>query len=155
MPADGETSYLQRLFVTGLVLVASLTSILLGLAPLAQSAPPTRKNAHIVENYGKLPLSFEVNTGQVDRSVKFLSRGSGYGLYMTGNQAALMVCQTVVGATRPDFQRKPSPTRKSAVCDVVRMQLAGANSKTEPMGEEQLQGTANYFIGNDPANLVA
>jgi hypothetical protein len=40
---------------------------------------------------------------------------------------------------------------KSAVCDVARMQLAGVGGNTEPVGEEQLPGTVNYFIGSDPA----
>jgi len=31
-------------------------------------------------DYGKLPLSFEVNSGQANRRVKFLARGSGYNL---------------------------------------------------------------------------
>ena len=35
--------------------------------------------------------------------------------------------------------------------DVVRMQLAGANPELHPIGTEPLPGTANYFLGNDPA----
>jgi len=31
------------------------------------------------------------------------------------------------------------------------MQLAGASTVTRPLGEEQLPGVANYFIGSDPA----
>jgi hypothetical protein len=42
-----------------------------------------------VEAYGKLPLSFEINQGQADSKVKFLSRGSGYSLFLTGNEAVL------------------------------------------------------------------
>jgi hypothetical protein len=43
----------------------------------------------LAEAYGKLPLSFEVNKGQTDSRVKFLSRGSGYSLFLTGNEAVL------------------------------------------------------------------
>jgi len=43
----------------------------------------------VVEAYGKLPLSFEMNKGQTDSQVKFLSRGSGYSLFLTGNEAVL------------------------------------------------------------------
>ena len=39
--------------------------------------------------YGKLPLSFEINRGQTDPQVKFLSRGNGYSLFLTGNEAVL------------------------------------------------------------------
>ena len=43
----------------------------------------------LAESYGKLPLSFEVNKGQTDSRVKFVSRGSGYSLFLTGNEAVL------------------------------------------------------------------
>jgi hypothetical protein len=45
--------------------------------------------SRLVESYGKLPLSFEINKGQTDSRVKFLSRGSGYSLFLTGNEAVL------------------------------------------------------------------
>jgi hypothetical protein len=43
----------------------------------------------LVESYGKLPLSFEINQGQTDSQVKFLSRGSGYSLFLTLDEALL------------------------------------------------------------------
>jgi hypothetical protein len=43
----------------------------------------------LVETYGKLPLSFEINQGQTDSQVKFLSRGPGYTLFLTGSEAVL------------------------------------------------------------------
>ncbi len=39
--------------------------------------------------YAKLPLSFEANQGQTDARVKFLSRGRGYSLFLTGDEAVL------------------------------------------------------------------
>jgi len=150
MLADAQASYLRALFVTGLIATTSLTAASAGPASPSQKTSPAQK-AQIVEDYGKLPLSFEANTGQADKSVKFLSRGSGYGLYLTGNEAVLSLRKTVYGAARPGLQRKLRPIQRSAPSDVVRMQLTGASGKTEAMGEEQLPGTANYFIGNDPA----
>jgi hypothetical protein len=43
----------------------------------------------LAEAYGKLPLSFEINKGQTDSRVRFLSRGGGYSLFLTGNEAVL------------------------------------------------------------------
>ena len=40
-----------------------------------QAEPAVR--ARMAESYGKLPLSFELNKGQTDSRVRFLSRGSG------------------------------------------------------------------------------
>src|SRR5215216_5823915 len=48
-------------------------------------APSTQQR--LLENYGKLPLSFEVNYGQTDPSVKFLSRVTGYTLFLTSTEA--------------------------------------------------------------------
>src|SRR4029453_18515282 len=45
--------------------------------------------ARIAEGFGRLPLSFEVNKGQTDQSVKFMSRGSGYQLFLTATDAVL------------------------------------------------------------------
>jgi uncharacterized protein (TIGR03437 family) len=98
-----------------------------------------------VESYGKLPLSFEANTGQVDGSVKFLARGSGYGLYLTADEAVLALRKG--GCAGP-----PAADAWAHQTDVVRMRLAGASSgAAAPAGEDQLPGTANHFVGNDPA----
>src|SRR5437667_4723399 len=45
--------------------------------------------SQISEAYGKLPLSFEANQGQTDSQVKYLSRGNGYSLFLTSNEAVL------------------------------------------------------------------
>ena len=37
----------------------------------------------LLEAYGQIPLSFEANQGQTDAAVNFLSRGSGYTLFLT------------------------------------------------------------------------
>ena len=43
----------------------------------------------IVQSYGQLPLMFEPNVGQTDHRVQFLARGTGYGLFLTGDGAVL------------------------------------------------------------------
>ncbi len=44
---------------------------------------------NLVRTYGRLPLSFEENQGQVDSQVEFLSRGRGYTLFLTPTAAVL------------------------------------------------------------------
>ena len=53
----------------------------------AQADP--KAQAKILDQYGKLPLSFEANHGQADSQVKFLSRTGGYTLFLTGDEAVL------------------------------------------------------------------
>jgi hypothetical protein len=77
--------------------------------------------------YGRLPLSFESNQGQMDSRVQFLSHGDGYSLYLTSTGAVLSLHQAV-----------------------VRMTLVGGNPAAAASGVERLPGVSNYFIGNDP-----
>src|SRR2546423_6656706 len=49
--------------------------------PLAQ--PDAAAQVRAGAAYGRLPLSFEANHGQTNPAVNFLSRGSGYTLFLT------------------------------------------------------------------------
>ena len=55
--------------------------------PLAQ--PDAATQARLSAAYGQLPLSFEVNKGQTDPRVNFLSRGAGYSAFLTPTGAVL------------------------------------------------------------------
>jgi hypothetical protein len=92
--------------------------------------------------YGKFPLSFEANQGQVDKSVKFLTRGLGYTLFLTDQEAVL----TLPGA-KPAAVKQISQDSTA----VLRMKLVGANPAAKISGINRLPGRSNYFIGNDPA----
>src|SRR5216683_132536 len=52
-------------------------------------SPGQSPQATAREGFGSLPLSFEVNRGQTDAQVKFLSRGTGYSLFLTSNETVL------------------------------------------------------------------
>src|SRR3954451_8218250 len=85
--------------------------------------------------YGKVPLSFEINQGQTDRAVQYLSRGSGYTIFLTPSQAVLSLQQRV-GTKSPS--------------QVLRIALVGSNPAAKVAGIDELPGKSNYFIGNDP-----
>ena len=62
----------------------------------------------VVENYGRLPLSFEANQGQTDPQVKFLSRGRGYALFLTGDEAVLSLRKPSAVSAQPKFETRGS-----------------------------------------------
>ena len=104
--------------------------------------------------YGKLPLSFEANQGQSDSQVKFLSRGSGYSLFLTGNEAVLALKKPGKQASHGQhLQPAALTTRKTEPRNeaVLRVRLVGANATAPVAGLEELPGRSNYFIGNDPS----
>ncbi|MGI8549818.1 MAG: SBBP repeat-containing protein, partial [Dehalococcoidia bacterium] len=86
--------------------------------PQAASAAPTQgeamAKAHVEAAYGSLPLSFEINEGQTDASVDFLTRGSGYSLFLSGGEATLALrtgsdkTQSAAGGKDPS-QNRPTP----------------------------------------------
>ena len=107
------------------------------------------------ESFGKLPLNFEANSGQTDARVKFFSRGSGYGLYLTPNEVLMVFgsAKPHANETRNAKQRTPGDATvqtKPKEQAIVRMDLVGANDQARLIGLEELPGKTNYFIGNDP-----
>src|SRR5262245_44844691 len=47
-----------------------------------QSLTTLRDSHSAVQSYGQLPMAFEVNSGQTDPKVKFISRGPGYAVFL-------------------------------------------------------------------------
>ena len=90
----------------------------------------------VAEDYGNLPLVFEPNLGQTGENVKFVSRGRGYGLFLTGNEAVLSL-----------QNQKKTDSAKNAV---VKMRVEEANPSANVVGLDETESKSNYFIGNDP-----
>lgn len=85
----------------------------------------------------RLPIAFEPNVGQSAAPVEFLSRGSGYGLFLTPTEAVLALAG-----------------RKGQAPAAIKMQFANANAVPEIVATEKLRGHTNYFIGKDPSRWL-
>ena len=107
--------------------------------------PDAATKMRLNEAYGQLPLSFEANVGQTDPQVDFISRGSGYTLFLTPREAVLALhaasASPMTGDGRKDHE---------SAAAVLRMKFAGSEAKVHGAGQEELSGKINYFIGNDP-----
>jgi hypothetical protein len=144
------------------------------------SQPDPENQAKIHESYGNLPLSFEPNQGQADSRVKFLTRTGAYNMFLTGDEAVLVLrerkaknkdknkdknknkdkknnarednkfpVETPLAASAAKANSTPTPDR--ATESILRMKLRNANANARVTGLDELAGTSNYFIGNDPA----
>ena len=96
----------------------------------AQAQPAAR--------FASLPLSFEANRGQAAAPVEYLTRGAGYTLYLTPQEAVL--------ALRAAERRASGRSPRTAT---IRMRLEGARRGAALEGVDPLPGQANYFIGSD------
>ncbi|MGI8549536.1 MAG: SBBP repeat-containing protein [Dehalococcoidia bacterium] len=116
--------------------------------------------------YASLPLSFELNQGQAAASVDYLAHGGGYTLALSGGELSLALRAEggVRGAGRgeadPHGRSLTASAARSAnliagvatpeATTAVQLQLLGARTNPEVLGEAQLPGRANYFVGSDP-----
>jgi photosystem II stability/assembly factor-like uncharacterized protein len=101
----------------------------------------------VARSYGDLPLSFEANRGQTDSRVKFLSRGSGYNLFLTAKEAVIRLHAPARPLSKIEHRPSASVTEQSSI---IRMKLVGANAESRIIGLDELPGKSNYFIGSDP-----
>lgn len=110
-----------------IVIIAILVLFLSSSLKPEKASSQSRKNTS--ETYGQLPMSFEPNQGQADPEVKYLARGRGYQVLLTGSEAVLNLRQS----------------------SALRLKLDGARPAGQIIGLNQLPGKTNYFIGSDPA----
>src|SRR5579863_1297939 len=129
--------YRRALSIIASVLICAGLLTAAGLTPqfqqsLAHVTRVSKKvdSAALLNAYGKLPLAFEVNQGQADRSVRFLSHSSGYSLFLTSQGLELNVGGKSGKGT-------------------LQIQLVGAEAHPQVVGMDELPGKTNYFLGND------
>ena len=99
-------------------------------------------------------LSFEANRGQSDPRVKFMARGTGSTIYLTGDSA------TVVATSMPPIpsgraaamsNRIAKPELAQMKAAALTMRFTGRAHRGRVEGENRLPGMTNYFMGKDPA----
>lgn len=86
--------------------------------------------------YGRVPLSFEANAGQVDQRAAYVARGAGFTLLLESAGASTVVL------------RRDERGHKAAA---VRLSWPGARAAAQATGMDAQPGTVNYLRGRDPA----
>jgi hypothetical protein len=130
-----------------LALVVSATLLpppgLLTATRAAAATPPTglpstdkQALARAAESFGKLPLYFVENSGQLDKRVGYYVRGSDKTIYFT-NQGLTFLVNSKPGA-RPTSSN-PSVGRSNSI--------SSALAPARPEGKEQTGATFSYFKG--------
>src|SRR5205814_1329560 len=104
--------------------------------------PASKVSARQLAQYARLPLQFEVNQGQTDERARFLARGQGYTLFLTPEEAVLALERRAGGS-----EAQGAAGRRSAV---LRVKLEGREKGSRIVGEEELPGRSNYFVGKNP-----
>jgi len=127
----------------------------------------------VQETYGKLPLYFIQNDGQVDEKVKFYEKGSGHATYFTKEGVYISLVRgeksddrskklentspVIVKDEAPKQSLNPSsipPFEKGGQggisSELIKLTFLNANPNAEIIAVDKQDGKVNYFIGNDP-----
>lgn len=138
-------------FFSGLVVLTGLlVSMVFPAQTRVQAAAIKRENISnskqtVAAGYGKMPMLFEMNKGQTDERVKFVSRGAGYTLYLAETGAVFQLRTVDDGLGREI--KNPKTARLKSKSDALQMQFAGANSNPLITGERQALTKTNYYTG--------
>src|SRR4051794_25804377 len=79
---------------------------------------------------------FEKLAEESQKQVRFMGRGGGYALFVTNNEAVVVL-------------QKHDRNKLTSDSATVRMKLSGASKHASAHGEGVLEAKSNYFIGND------
>ena len=123
VPEHRQTASKRTAVYFACVLVSILSVVLLGFHGRLQapgnipadrriSTVPAEIQPEPHAGYGKLPLGFETNQGQTDARVRFLARGGGYTIFLTGDEAVLALRKSQPGVRRLGklgFPGRPEP----------------------------------------------
>ena len=117
------------------LLVALLAFLLVERAAVPEGQSGFGSGAGVSLKGLDLPLSFQANHGQTDESVAFFARASGFDVFAASSGPVLAL---------------PSADGTAGVA----IDLIGADPAPVMRGTDQLPGTVNYFIGEDPSGWL-
>mgnify|MGYP001247327490 FL=1 len=136
-----------RSLVVAALLVASTLHPLLPSPPTfpSISAHKTHRATQVRPDYGKMPLYFVENRGQLDEQVAYYIQGADKTIYFTaeGVTFSLNRGKPRVGDDAHDRLREFSlPTRWT-----VKLDFLGANPNVRPVAQEPTEAVISYFKG--------
>jgi hypothetical protein len=137
----------SRFLVLVLLIMAGLMA---AGSPLSHGRRASRQ-ATSTQDYKALPVYFEQNRGQTDARVRFLSRGPGYTVFLTGHGTVLALRQAVAEPAASGSKAARHPENVKLKTAAVWINLAQAKPDAQVEGIDPLPGRVNYFIGKDPA----
>jgi hypothetical protein len=113
--------------------------------------------AHLEEAFGKLPLYFVENQGQIDGEVAYYVQGSDKTIYFSPQGVTFALTAPVTDTVASRLSLRPdglSPATLRSESDppalqrwAVKLDFVGANPDVRPVGLDQTEAVISYFRG--------
>jgi len=101
---------------------------------------------------GPQSITFEANLGQAGAGDRFIARGPAYYFSLSPTTATISL-RKFDAAPDPARSRKGRDRAAASVSfRSVRLEFLGANPQADILGEGELPGRVNYFLGNEATN---
>jgi hypothetical protein len=98
-------------------------------------------------------LAFEANQGQTDPQVKYMARGNGYTVFLTGNDTVFSLHASQSNSSSVAARHGHAASRvakhEKDITAAISMKLVGSNPQPEISAASELPGHSNYFVGSD------
>jgi hypothetical protein len=132
-------------------IINSLVAGVMVFSSIAYASNDVPVKVAVQEAYGKLPLYFIQNDGQLDKKVKFYEKGNGHATFFTKDGFYLSLIRGEENGSRPDVNvHKEVNSGARVQTESVKLAPLGANKNVEVVAEEMLDGKINYLTGNNP-----
>lgn len=111
------------------------------------------KNLHADQDYGKIPLYFISNEGQVNEKVLFYAKTSNYTLWLTEEELVFdgtrIRAKKGIESQRMEPKTPMNPEDYKYERDVSRIRFLNANQGLEIVPMDETEHIVNYFIGDN------
>lgn len=121
-----------------------------GAAPAAEP-PAATADTLAAGAAARLPVRFEKNLGQVDERVEYFARAGGATLFLTPEAAVFSVCRGADPAAPEAGDPGKRPVVRGAALFI---RPVGSAAAPRLLAEGQLEGTTNYFRGDDESGWI-
>lgn len=122
-------------------------------AAVQPPALSAEQRGRVRANLDALPLAFEANQGQTDPQVKYMARGNGYTVFLTGNDTVFALHSSQPNSSSAAARHGDTASRvarhEKDIHAAISMKLVGGNPQPEISAAGELPGHSNYFVGSD------
>ena len=116
-------------------------------------------NARIIENYGKIPLAFTLNQGQLDSKVRFTTNGNGCSMFFSPTETTFLLSRETEQSVAKRIAKRSVVYQDDSFADheseitmehfALMLQFINAKLNPDVVGEDRLPWNNNYLIGNN------
>jgi hypothetical protein len=130
--------------------LASATPDPAGGPVMTGSSPTPEKSLQVQETFGRLPLYFIENRGQVDKRVKFYAQSGGQTTWFTKEGVVVTLTRRLEPPGRGRRLTRPSPRPPALKTAAVGLTPVGLRKGVKVAALEPQEHKVNYIFGNNP-----